>query len=179
MSDIKKVVLAYSGGLDTSIILKWLEDTYGCEVVTFTADIGQGEEVEPARTKAQAAGLKEIYIEDLREEDIESFLDQAEAEVEAELGGGRFPVGPRTRDSRRQPTGKSSRFPEGGMALIDCSRALQPSCDPYFSLTVIGSTGAAYADDHHNTNLLYKGITRGLPVTFEENWLRLQLESFA
>ena len=68
MSDIKKVVLAYSGGLDTSIILKWLEDTYGCEVVTFTADIGQGEEVEPARAKAEAMGVKEIYIEDLREE---------------------------------------------------------------------------------------------------------------
>jgi argininosuccinate synthase len=68
MSDIKKVVLAYSGGLDTSIILKWLEDNYGCEVVTFTADIGQGEEVEPARAKAQAMGVKEIYIEDLREE---------------------------------------------------------------------------------------------------------------
>lgn len=68
MSKIKKVVLAYSGGLDTSIILKWLQDTYDCEVVTFTADIGQGEEVEPARAKAQAMGIKEIYIEDLREE---------------------------------------------------------------------------------------------------------------
>ena len=68
MSDIKKVVLAYSGGLDTSVILKWLQETYQCEVVTFTADIGQGEEVEPARAKAQALGIKEIYIEDLREE---------------------------------------------------------------------------------------------------------------
>jgi len=68
MSDVKKVVLAYSGGLDTSIILKWLHDTYNCEVVTFTADIGQGEEVEPARAKAEAMGVKEIYIEDLREE---------------------------------------------------------------------------------------------------------------
>jgi len=67
-SGINKVVLAYSGGLDTSIILKWLKDEYGCEVVTFTADIGQGEEVEPARAKAVAAGIKEIYIEDLREE---------------------------------------------------------------------------------------------------------------
>jgi len=66
--DIKKVVLAYSGGLDTSVILKWLEDVYGCEVVTFTADIGQGEEVEPARAKAEAMGVKEIYIEDMREE---------------------------------------------------------------------------------------------------------------
>jgi argininosuccinate synthase len=68
MTDIKKVVLAYSGGLDTSVILKWLQETYDCEVVTFTADIGQGEEVEPARAKAQALGIKEIYIEDLREE---------------------------------------------------------------------------------------------------------------
>ena len=67
-SGINKVVLAYSGGLDTSVILKWLEDTYGCEVVTFTADVGQGEEVEPARAKAEAMGIKEIYVEDLREE---------------------------------------------------------------------------------------------------------------
>ncbi|HEC58331.1 hypothetical protein LCGC14_0600380 [marine sediment metagenome] len=68
MSNIKKVVLAYSGGLDTSIILKWLQDVYQCEVVTFTADLGQGEEVEPARAKAKAMGIKDIYIEDLREE---------------------------------------------------------------------------------------------------------------
>jgi len=68
MADIKKVVLAYSGGLDTSVILKWLEDHYACEVVTFTADIGQGEEVEPARAKAKALGVKEIFIEDLRED---------------------------------------------------------------------------------------------------------------
>jgi len=74
MSAIKKVVLAYSGGLDTSIILKWLQDTYGCEVVTFTADIGQGEEVEPARAKAQAMGVKEIFIEDLREEYARDFV---------------------------------------------------------------------------------------------------------
>jgi argininosuccinate synthase len=71
---IKKVVLAYSGGLDTSIILKWLQDEYDCEVVTFTADIGQGEEVEPARAKAQAAGVKEIYIDDLREEFARDFV---------------------------------------------------------------------------------------------------------
>ena len=64
---MNKVVLAYSGGLDTSIIAKWLQETYNCEVVTFTADIGQGEEVEPARAKAEAMGIKEIYIEDLRE----------------------------------------------------------------------------------------------------------------
>ncbi|MCC5797460.1 MAG: argininosuccinate synthase [Methylophaga sp.] len=68
MSNIDKVVLAYSGGLDTSVILKWLQDKYDCEVVTFTADLGQGEEVEPARAKAQSMGIKEIYIEDLREE---------------------------------------------------------------------------------------------------------------
>ena len=68
MSKINKVVLAYSGGLDTSVILKWLQDVYDCEVVTFTADIGQGEEVEPARAKAKAMGIEEVYIEDLREE---------------------------------------------------------------------------------------------------------------
>ncbi|MCK4586470.1 MAG: argininosuccinate synthase [Gammaproteobacteria bacterium] len=71
---INKVVLAYSGGLDTSIILKWLQDEYDCEVVTFTADIGQGEEVEPARAKAKAAGVKEIYIDDLREEYARDFV---------------------------------------------------------------------------------------------------------
>lgn len=74
MSDIKKVVLAYSGGLDTSIILKWLQDEYQCEVVTFTADIGQGEEVEPARAKAEAMGVKEIFIDDLREEYARDFV---------------------------------------------------------------------------------------------------------
>jgi argininosuccinate synthase len=68
MSTIRKVVLAYSGGLDTSVILKWLEETYDCEVVTFTADIGQGGEVEPARAKARGMGVKEVYVEDLREE---------------------------------------------------------------------------------------------------------------
>ena len=68
MSQVKKVVLAYSGGLDTSIILKWLQVTYGCEVVTFTADLGQGEELEPARRKAEMLGIKQIYVEDLREE---------------------------------------------------------------------------------------------------------------
>jgi argininosuccinate synthase len=68
MSDIKKVVLAYSGGLDTSIILKWLEEIYDCEVITFTADIGQGEEIEPARAKAKAMGIRQIYIETLKEE---------------------------------------------------------------------------------------------------------------
>jgi len=71
---IKKAVLAYSGGLDTSIILKWLQDEYQCEVVTFTADIGQGEEVEPARAKAKAAGVNEIYIDDLKEEFAKDFV---------------------------------------------------------------------------------------------------------
>jgi len=74
MSDIKKVVLAYSGGLDTSVIVRWLQDTYQCEVITFTADIGQGEEVEPARAKAQALGVKQIYIDDLREEFVRDFV---------------------------------------------------------------------------------------------------------
>jgi argininosuccinate synthase len=74
MTDIKKVVLAYSGGLDTSIILKWLQETYACEVVTFTADLGQGEELEPARKKAEMLGIKEIFIEDLREEFVRDYV---------------------------------------------------------------------------------------------------------
>ena len=73
-SDINKVVLAYSGGLDTSIILKWLQETYSCEVVTFTADLGQGEELEPARKKAELLGIKEIFIEDLREEFVRDYV---------------------------------------------------------------------------------------------------------
>ncbi len=74
MSEIKKVVLAYSGGLDTSVIVKWLQETYQCEVVTFTADIGQGEEVEPARAKAEALGVEEIFIDDLQEEFVRDFV---------------------------------------------------------------------------------------------------------
>jgi argininosuccinate synthase len=71
---VKKVVLAYSGGLDTSVILKWLQETYRCEVVTFTADLGQGEELEPARKKAEMLGIKEIYIDDLRDEFVRDFV---------------------------------------------------------------------------------------------------------
>jgi len=74
MSTIKKVVLAYSGGLDTSVILQWLRDHYHCEVVTFTADLGQGEELEPARAKAKDLGVEEIYIDDLREEFVRDFV---------------------------------------------------------------------------------------------------------
>lgn len=74
MSDINKVVLAYSGGLDTSVIVRWLQETYQCEVVTFTADLGQGEEVKPARAKAETLGVKEIYIEDLREEFVSEYV---------------------------------------------------------------------------------------------------------
>ena len=71
---VKKVVLAYSGGLDTSVILKWLQESYACEVVTFTADLGQGEDIEPAREKAKLLGIKQIYIEDLREEFVSDYV---------------------------------------------------------------------------------------------------------
>ena len=73
-NEVKKVVLAYSGGLDTSIILKWLQDNYGCDVVTFTADLGQGDDIEPAREKAKLLGIKEIFIEDLRDEFVRDFV---------------------------------------------------------------------------------------------------------
>src|SRR6201991_1127233 len=71
---VKKVVLAYSGGLDTSVILRWLQETYRCEVVTFTADLGQGEELEPARKKAEMLGIKEIFIDDLREIFVKDYV---------------------------------------------------------------------------------------------------------
>jgi len=96
-SSIKKVVLAYSGGLDTSVIVKWLQETYQCEVVTFTADIGQGEEVEPARAKAEALGVKDIYIDDLREEFVRDFVLGADAIAHGATGKGndqvRFELG--------------------------------------------------------------------------------------
>ena len=71
---VNKVVLAYSGGLDTSVILKWLQETYRCEVITFTADLGQGEDIEPARKKAELLGIKQIFIEDLREEFVSDYV---------------------------------------------------------------------------------------------------------
>ena len=74
MKKIKKVVLAYSGGLDTSVILKWLQENHDCEVVTFTADIGQGEELAPARAKAKKMGVKQIFIDDLKEEFVRDFV---------------------------------------------------------------------------------------------------------
>ena len=74
MSKVNKVVLAYSGGLDTSVILKWLQDEYNCEVITFTADLGQGGEIEPAREKAKRAGVEHIYIENLREEFVRDYV---------------------------------------------------------------------------------------------------------
>ena len=74
MADFDKIVLSYSGGLDTSVILKWLQETYNCEVVTYTADLGQGEELEPARAKAESMGVKEIFIDDVREEFVRDFV---------------------------------------------------------------------------------------------------------
>ena len=109
--DVKKVVLAYSGGLDTSVILKWLEETYGCEIVTFTADLGQGEELEPARAKAEMFGVKEIYIEDLREEFVRDYvfpMFRANAVYEGRLSAGhvhRPPADRQAPDRDRPETG--------------------------------------------------------------------------
>ena len=74
MAEISKVVLAYSGGLDTSVILRWLQETYGCEVITFTADLGQGDELSAARASAENMGAAQIYVEDLREEFVKDFV---------------------------------------------------------------------------------------------------------
>ena len=74
MSEVNKVVLAYSGGLDTSVIVRWLQEEYRCEVVTFTADIGQGKEIDPVRQKAESLGVKEIFIEDLKEEFVKDYV---------------------------------------------------------------------------------------------------------
>ena len=74
MVKVKKVVLAYSGGLDTSVILRWLQEQYECEVITFTADIGQGEEIEPARKRAKEMGINKIYIENLKEEFVKDYV---------------------------------------------------------------------------------------------------------
>ena len=74
MPKLSKVVLAYSGGLDTSVILRWLQETYGCEVITFTADLGQGEELSAAKAKAQAMGVKQIFVEDLRESFVQEYV---------------------------------------------------------------------------------------------------------
>jgi len=79
VKDVKKVVLAYSGGLDTSVILRWLQTTYRCEVVTFTADLGQGEELGPARQKAELFGVKEIFVDDLRETFVRDFVFRCSA----------------------------------------------------------------------------------------------------
>src|SRR3989338_5845537 len=102
-SGAKKVVLAYSGGLDTSVILRWLQDQYGCEVITFTADIGQGEELEPARKKAKQFGVRKIFVEDLREEFVRDFVFPM-FHANAIYGGESLPGPPTARPSRYPPS---------------------------------------------------------------------------
>ena len=130
VKDVKKVVLAYSGGLDTSVILKWLQQSYGCEVVTFTADLGQGEELGPARKKAEAAGVKEIFIEDLREEFVRDFvfpMMRANARYE-----GDYLLG----TSIARPPDRSWRLP-APRARTDAGRAVASSREPATSTVVV------------------------------------------
>ena len=82
---IKKIVLAYSGGLDTSVIIKWLKEKYGCEIIAFAADLGQGQELDPVREKALATGASKVYIEDLREEFVKTYWSDSKAKIEDDI----------------------------------------------------------------------------------------------
>ena len=136
LRDVKKVVLAYSGGLDTSIILKWLQTEYGCEVVTFTADLGQGEELEPARKKAELLGIKpeNIFIEDVREEFVRDFvfpMFRANARLRGHLSARHLdrPAADRQaagRDRRARPAPTPSPTAPPARATTRCASSCRP-----------------------------------------------------
>ena len=188
---IKKVVLAYSGGLDTSVILKWLQDEYRCEVVTFTADIGQGEEVEPARAKAKAAGVKSIYIEDLREEFVRDFvfpMFRANTVYEGEYLLGTSIARPliakrlveiakkeKTGTISHGATGKGNdqvRFELGAYALMPGVKVIAPWRE--WTLTS-RDTLLAYADQH-GIPVEYKKRKGEAPFSMDANLLHISYE---
>jgi argininosuccinate synthase len=193
MSEIKKVVLAYSGGLDTSVILKWLQDVYGCEVVTFTADIGQGEEVEPARAKALKMGIakKNIYIEDLREEFVRDFvfpMFRANAVYEGEylLGTSiaRPLIGKRLVEIARQTgadaiahgaTGKGNdqvRFELTAYALMPNVRIIAP----WREWDLLSREKLLAYADRHGIPVDFKKRAGGAPYSMDANLLHISYE---
>ena len=193
MSKPKKVVLAYSGGLDTSVILKWLQDEYGCEVITFTADIGQGEELEPARRKAKKMGVKKIFVEDLREEFVRDFvypMFRANALYEGEyLLGTSFArplIAKALVDTARKvgadaiahgATGKGNdqvRFELGAYALMPGVRIIAPWRE--WKLTGRESM-LKYADKHGIPVDFKKRKGGGAPYSMDANLLHISYES--
>jgi argininosuccinate synthase len=192
MSKPKKVVLAYSGGLDTSVILKWLQEEYGCEVITFTADIGQGEELEPARRKAKKMGIRKIFIEDLREEFVRDFvfpMFRANAVYEGEYLLGTSIARPLIAkaliDTARKvgadaishgATGKGNdqvRFELGAYALMPEVRIIAPWRE--WKLTGRESM-LAYADKH-GIPVDFKKRKGGAPYSMDANLLHISYES--
>jgi argininosuccinate synthase len=188
---IKKVVLAYSGGLDTSVILKWLQDTYDCEVVTFTADIGQGEELAPARRKAKMFGIKQIFIEDLREEFVRDFvfpMFRANAVYEGEylLGTSiaRPLIAKRLVEIARKTgadaishgaTGKGNdqvRFELGAYALMPDVRVIAP----WREWDLLSRDKLLAYADKHGIPVDYKKRKGGAPYSMDANLLHISYE---
>ena len=188
---VKKVVLAYSGGLDTSVILKWLQDTYNCEVVTFTADIGQGEELAPARRKAKMFGIKQIFIEDLREEFVRDFvfpMFRANAVYEGEylLGTSiaRPLIAKRLVEIARKTgadaishgaTGKGNdqvRFELGAYALMPNVRVIAP----WREWDLLSRDKLLAYADKHGIPVDYKKRKGGAPYSMDANLLHISYE---
>ena len=188
---VKKVVLAYSGGLDTSVILKWLQDRYGCEVVTFTADIGQGEEVAPARRKAKQFGVKQIYIENLREEFVRDFvfpMFRANAQYEGEylLGTSiaRPLIAKRLVEIARETgadaishgaTGKGNdqvRFELGAYALMPDVRIIAP----WREWDLLSREKLLAYADTHGIPVDFKKRRGGAPYSMDANLLHISYE---
>jgi argininosuccinate synthase len=188
----KKVVLAYSGGLDTSVILKWLQDVYGCEVITFTADIGQGEELEPARKKAKQMGVKKIFVEDLREEFVRDFvfpMFRANAVYEGEYLLGTSIARPLIAkaliDTARKvgadaishgATGKGNdqvRFELGAYALMPEVRIIAP----WREWKLTGRESMLQYADKHGIPVEFKKRKGGAPYSMDANLLHISYES--
>jgi argininosuccinate synthase len=188
----KKVVLAYSGGLDTSVILQWLKETYGCEVITFTADIGQGEELEPARKKAKQMGIKQIFIEDLREEFVRDFvfpMFRANALYEGEYLLGTSIARPLIAkalvDVARKvgadaishgATGKGNdqvRFELGAYALMPDVRIIAP----WREWDLTGREAMLQYADKHGIPVDFKKRKGGAPYSMDANLLHISYES--